>query len=665
MKGHYLRKLRATVDGPVKDQVTADVRAVGDLMRTDAQNFESAYNDLKLYVMLLTAPDYLDVDWGSVRLSEEWEQSLHAATNVDSDRLKAHSKSYIDALALDKTWRWQPDEQALGRARGALLRQPLEQLQYGWLIGSAKGVPPIKAQKVVTGPAAQYVIARPGVEVPGPYTKLGWEKVREALKTSGTRIVVEPWVLGGTPQDLGDVRKTSADLLRKMYFERYVRAWYDFFAGFDVQTPTDIRSAIDELAALTEPRGPHDLLFRALVDNARLELEAPSLLGKLMQKGAEAIASASAQLTGRDAGPDERAISPVEREFEPLLRFAEGDSGGGRPDGSAALRQYISELRKLDVSLTQLRESRTEPTAQFEAELARTATAVEALLGAAGFDAAMRRVLEPLFMNPIRGSRAGVVSTAFSYLNDKWKAEVWETWNGKLAGRYPFADSTDGDVTVPEFVEFFRPAMGTLWKFFDKNLQDKLERTGNQFAPRPSAESVPFLGEFLGCLNRAQEITDAIFGGGGEPVVPFSLKIESVHSDISDITLTVDGKAISYQNGPEKWLSAEWPGKGPNKGGILEVRGTSGFVDRIPRAGDFGFFRLLAWGGLKSLSAAGHDSGPVMVASWPLSRAGEPPVRIQLKPAKSVHPFAPGFFRMKCPAAITQATTGAAAVPGR
>jgi type VI secretion system protein ImpL len=276
------------------------------------------------------------------------------------------------------------------------------------------------------------------------------------------------------------------------------------------------------------------------------------------------------------------------------------------------------------------------------------------LLG--GLDTTSRLLLEPLLMNPIRGSRAQVASSGNAFLGEKWKAEVWETWNSKLANRYPFAESPD-EVTLPEFVEFFRPQAGLLWKFYDKNLANSLERSGNTFTPKGAVDPIPFRPDFLQCLGHAQEITDAVFGAGGDPLVPFSLKMQSVGPNVSEVTFSVDGQANVYRNEPERWLATQWPGKGTTHGAALKVKG-AGFADEIPRNGDFGLFRLLAAGGIKP---AGAGTDGLLVGNWNLTRSGEPPVTIQFRPSKGNHPFGRDFFRrMKCPADVTLANTGVA-----
>jgi len=301
------------------------------------------------------------------------------------------------------------------------------------------------------------------------------------------------------------------------------------------------------------------------------------------------------------------------------------------------------------VALSQLAESQAGPDAGFATELSRTASAVQRLLG--GLDSRTRLLVEPLLMTPIRGSRAGVFRADDSALSDRWKAEVWETWNSKLAPRFPFTES-GGDASLAEFSDFFRPQSGLIWKFYERDLAARLERSGDRFVPKASAVPSAFLPAFLSCINVAQQITDAVFGTLPEAKVPFSINVHSAGADISQIAFKIDGVATVYKNEAEHWQLTQWPGAGATKGAVLEVK-ASGFTDEIPRDGDFGLFRLLLAGGIKPAGTA-QQSTPIFVSTWTLNRPGSPPVTIELKPSKATQPFARGFFaRMKCPMQVT------------
>src|SRR5262249_49932056 len=159
--------------------------------------------------------------------------------------------------------------------------------------------------------------------------------------------------------------------------------------------------AIEELEALSETDGPYTRLFRTVSENARLDLEAPGLTGTLLEKGKELAANAVDKLKGKDAeAATDRSVSPVERHFRPVIQFAFGDAGGKADLAPTGLSQYLVQLNNLAVALRQLSESKSEPTAEFQNELSRTAAAVTRLLG--GLDTTSRLLLEPLLMNPIR-----------------------------------------------------------------------------------------------------------------------------------------------------------------------------------------------------------------------------------------------------------------------
>jgi type VI secretion system protein ImpL len=449
-------------------------------------------------------------------------------------------------------------------------------------------------------------------------------------------------VLGGQG---GGARSASADRLRDMYFGEYVRAWRDLIANLVVATPTSIEDAIAELRALNgTENGPYAVLFRTLATNARLDMSPASLKEKLVE-GVKGLASAAASKLGKDAGAPEKK-SPAEEKLAPLIRFGVGETPrGSAPTAPPPLSQCLEELKTLEVKLGMLRESKGEPTQALAEELGRTSATVERLL--TGLDGATRLLVEPLLMNPIRGSRGGVATAATSALGDKWKADVFATYESKIAPRYPFTDGPD--VALSDFIEFFRPQGGTLWGFFEKNLADRLERSGSTFSIRPSADPTQFTGDFLRCLGNAQQITDAVFGSGAEALVPMSIKLDTPGGSVGKVKLTIDGQVLTRAEGVDAWLPTQWPGKGPARGGILKVEAPA-FVDEMPRNGDFGFFRLLAAGGLKPVS----QGTPTYIATFPLSRAGAPPVTVQVRPSRAVHPFAPGFFsRLRCPPIIS------------
>ena len=77
--------------------------------------------------------------------------------------------------------------------------------------------------------------------------------------------------------------------------------------------------------------------------------------------------------------------------------------------------------------------------------------------------------IEPLLMNPIRGSQSAVEGAEGAQLNDRWRTEVWEPYR-RMVTRYPFATGSAYEVPLADFAEFFRPSSGTIWRFYEENL---------------------------------------------------------------------------------------------------------------------------------------------------------------------------------------------------
>jgi type VI secretion system protein ImpL len=312
------------------------------------------------------------------------------------------------------------------------------------------------------------------------------------------------------------------------------------------------------------------------------------------------------------------------------------------------LSQYLDQLRALEVSLRQLQDTAAEPSSEFAAELEHASASVERLL--AGFDQTERLALEPLLLNPIRGSQRIVEAKGRAALTDRWRIEVWEPYR-RLVTHYPFVLKSTSDVALPDFAEFFRPQTGTFWRFYQETLASRFMRSGPRYVPRPSEVKSGFRSDFLDCLSIAQEIGDAVFvDGATQPAVPFKVKMQSVDARVSEITLNIDGDTLAYRNEPEKWRAMQWPGKNGPAGASLQVKGSDFNVLVERDDGEFGFFRLLSAGDIKPIS----PGALTLEATWRFRlNNSESRVTIQFQVSRQRYPFLQGFFsRLNCPSSI-------------
>jgi len=639
----YLEQLRAIAQGPLRDRLSESIRVASDVRGLDPTGFESTYRSLQLYLML-GQPDKLNREFANSELTKTWLRA--AGPDANAPAIDSHVQSYLQLLSQDPGWAWQLDPTLVMRARGQLSSLPIAEIKYSALEQAAADAPPVLPEHIFVGEAARYVTTRGKVEVPGLYTALGWTKIKPLLKPD-QNVEFAPWVLSESTEA---APAWGVEQIRKLYFDRYIRAWLDFLVGLDVAIPPDLNAAIEELSALGKGEGPYVRLFRRIAENARLELEPIGLKEQGLAKAAQVVSQVVPGAQPAEP-PEERRISPVERYFRRMTRFGFGDSvpSPGVELPPSLLTQYLDQLRALEVSLRQLQETGIEASNEFAGEMARTSATIERLL--AGFDQTERLALEPLLLNPIRGSQKIVEAKGRQALTDRWRVEVYEPYR-RIVTRYPFVLSSGSDVPLPDFSEFFRPESGTFWRFYEEMLSSRFMKSGSRFVPRPSETRAGFRSDFLECLSVTQQIGEAVFvDGAQQPAVPFKVKMQSVDARVSETILKIDGETLAYRNEPEKWRAMQWPGKEGPAGASLQVKGAD--FDALVRreTGEFGFYRLLAAGDIKPVS----PGSLTLEATWSFRLNGaDSRVTIQFQASRARHPFLSGFFsKLNCPPAIT------------
>jgi len=267
-----------------------------------------------------------------------------------------------------------------------------------------------------------------------------------------------------------------------------------------------------------------------------------------------------------------------------------------------------------------------------------------------------QELMRPLLMNPLRAGYKAVVRHAGGAASGLWEVVVYPSYRDKIKDRYPFNLSAARDASFEDAVAFFKPKDGVLWGFYDSYLKAFHTKQGHDFIPeahlearpRPARPFTPFNPNLYNCLKRADEISDALFSGGGEnPKVEFQINLKTVSPIVSEVLFEVDGQKRLYRNEKEFWFDFVWPG--PKKTGArLRVRGAGGLDEELVREGSWGLFRLFEAG----TTTAEKDSDQKFLVTWELTA---PPVSVtmEVRPTRGNHPFSPSFFRAtNCPPSI-------------
>ena len=271
----YLERLRAIVNGPVQAELTADVRAIGSLVRVDAENFKSAYDDLKLYLML-TRPEHLNVDWATPKLTQVWLRAMGGEGGSSQERVEAHARRYLDALSTPTRagLGWPSHPSSLER-RGASDRNlwtsfatagssnKRKTCQRSSRPKSSSALPLSTSALATTSRSAGCIRRRVGRR-----SKPRWHR-RTRSSTSSPGCSVKD--LASAEQSESAMRCDSETCTSSATCARGRTS----SALCPSLRPPDIKTADDELRTLTEANGPYIRLFRTISENTTLDLDRP------------------------------------------------------------------------------------------------------------------------------------------------------------------------------------------------------------------------------------------------------------------------------------------------------------------------------------------------------------------------------------------------------
>jgi type VI secretion system protein ImpL len=240
--------------------------------------------------------------------------------------------------------------------------------------------------------------------------------------------------------------------------------------------------------------------------------------------------------------------------------------------------------------------------------------------------------LKKLLLNPVKVAEGAEVRQIVKDLNQKWCSSVYLEFSRTLAGRYPF-DPRGTDATLGDVAAYFNP-QGTLWTFYDKSLAADLQRMGSSFQPATPTAGQVFAPAFIEHLSRAQEISAALFPPGAKDIaVGLAVNIHP-STDFDMVKLNVNGQTVEYHNGPATWPQLKWPTEGSSSGTSLTVHSVKGETEEITETGEWGLFRLLEQGKLKSRDIA------AFTVVWKFPKiAGSPEVAMDVRPARTQTPF--------------------------
>jgi type VI secretion system protein ImpL len=575
----YFLKFHQLLFGQTQAGILEFLRA---LPATPGPEYGPTYDSLKAYLMTTSHHEKSD-KWLPPVLLNRWS----AGKSVDNERMELARKQfefYADELKLANPFPSDNDAATVDKARRYLAQfAGVERVYRFMLAEAAKTSPAVNYNKKFPNEAvtANY-------DVQGPFTKSGWDFMKNALKNADKFFAGERWVLGDYASSTVDRSKLEAEL-RSRYYSDFLTQWRSYFKAASVVKYAGLKDASQKLNLMSGNQSPLLALFWLASQNTNVD-------------DPEVAAAFQPIHTVVPPASVDRYIAPSNQNYMNALMGLQSavDQVAGQPtppnDQQAA--STLTQASNARLTTRQLAQAfRIDPQGHIET------------------------VAQKLLEDPITYVEGLVRQLGPAELNAKGKALCGQ-WRALMA-KYPFNPAGQTEATMQEVNALFKKPEGGLWTLYEGSLAKALVKQGNQYVPtgQPGINLNP---AFVAFFSRAAAFSDAAYPAGAtEARLTYTLKPVPTEGPLGT-TLRVDGQTITYSGGAAQPKQFQWPGAGPHEA-VATVKFGGSDLGWASYTGLWSAFRF--FGDAERWLPAGSGYN----VEW-IVRVGKNPVTLQGKP---------------------------------
>lgn len=466
-------------------------------------SYETAYNNLKAYLITTSNPDKSSKDflppvlygvWATGRTPDEQTASL----------ARAQFEFYSTELLAANPYSSSQDTGAVAGARVYLSN----------FSGIDRYYLPLKADVSRKVPGASFtrqfhdaaeVISCPH-EVEGAFTPDGFARMQNAIAQN--RIISEEWVVGKAAAQQLD-QASLQQQLRDRYYGDFIKEWRTVLQTSAVRSYANFHQADVTLGKLTSPSSPLLELFWFVSHNTNVQFPQVSDSFQPVQSVVP-------------AGPPDQYILPSNQ-------------------------QYVEALTKLKAQISLLAAS---PTGIGDPALVTQALAAVGDANGAVVQLAQKFHVDP--QNHIETVTQNLLTQPLDHAQALVKMGPKEALNGggksfcaqfsAMTSKFPFNPGASEDVPLDQMNAILAPGTGSLWATYKDKWAQYLTKQGSRYEANTSG-SVKISPEFVSFFNRAAGLSDALYSNSPTPRMSYSLKL--VAANIDGLALKVGSQSLS------------------------------------------------------------------------------------------------------------------------
>jgi len=594
-----------------------------ELFLSTAVDNDQLYDALRVYLMLADAS----------RLEENeviaWFENDWATLLKNQGSKQKQLMTYLKDSIGNGIPTFKRDETIVQTSRLQLQKIPIEQRIYKQI----ERVPKLKLQSDFVQAVGGDVLSifeinteDTTLTVPFMFTKAGYKQMDLSKDSPLIRkYSTEQWILGTTnSEDFSDKDvEVIAKKVKDIYLLKYTEKWKNLVNKLSVRDINNSNQARDVLATMSDRSiSPLMNILTTLTNETSLTPEVNQLQGNkgLMGDAAAALSAKVLPPTVVDIAFKaehnlirKKGIDSVLATTKSVYETLEGFSFAPIPNEAS-----------LKFSAKRFAGNSSDPLRKLLAQASKLPQPV-------------RRWLEELTDQVWKT----VLIDSKKQLNTVWKATVYQNYQSRVAGRYPFTKSGVQEVALLDFVEYFKPegiedayVKGQLMPFIKKGKVWK-EKSLNRRRLGISKST-------LGQMKKAQAIRDVFFRKN-ESAASFNYKLKPrrMDSTVRRFELSLGEGRIRYSHGPKLSKALSWPGTTAD-GVRLLFEDINETKHNKRYSGDWAFFKALDAANAQKSSRSNAYTITFDVSS----RKAE----YELSATSALNPFSPGWLsEYKCP----------------
>lgn len=591
-------------------------------LKSDIDN-DQLYDALRVYLML-SDPSKLEKNEVLQWFENDWSHSL-----VNQATKQAQLKEYLISSLDSGVPEFSLNEAIVKNSRTQLRTVPIEERIYKQIERNPEFKLPSDFVQAVGGDVLavfEIINETKSLSVPFMFTKTGYRKMDFSKDSPLIRkYSSEQWVLGtDNAEDFSDKDiELIAQNVEAIYLQKYSQQWRELLDQLSVRDIPNSADARRVLASISD--ATQSPLVKVLTTLKNETLLTPQV--NLLKEKDGPLADAAAALTSKALPPTsvdiefseehklitEKGIQRVLDNIKTLSEKLEGFSFAPIPK-EASLK--FAQQRFLGTS--------SDP---FRVILAQASKLPEPV----------KRWVEELADQ----SWKTVLIDSKQHLNTLWNASVYQSYKSRIAGAYPFSSNSQRDVTMLDFVEYFKPD-GIEESFVRAQLSPFIKKGKKWTEKSLNGRQIGIDTSAIWQMKKAQAIRDIFFRKSKSTAsFDYKLKPNKMDSTLRRFELTMGETRIRYSHGPKLSKSLNWPG-GSREGVRLLFEDINETKHTERYSGDWSFFKALDAANVQKTQLPSRYSVTFEVNS----RKAE----YELSATSTLNPFSSGWLsQYKCP----------------